>query len=494
MEEKAEMLGLVAYCDGGCNPNPGPVGSGVHGYTYTLPKEKERPTRINNWMATTEGYVPRSVFDEGGYQGVVVVDVVNLVESTEFGTNNVGELRSVLLLFSHEIVLKCQQIHIISDSKEIVVAGINERMEGWRANGWRRPDGNEVKNSDLWEQVYQAVKAYRDIGELKVSWIRAHQAHYGNDQADYLATVGVSWARDGDPETNHFAGIESAKSYYKDTPEIHPFLSLKRLYFNSNNDYNEKGIYFMTDGSGKDFVLGRRTAEAVYAVVHLKEDEPILEKIIEIETQQDHAFNDTVYLKTERLSEPLLHRFITTFGRHATLTNKNGLAVKFLDEQPLVSEISPGELPYRAIDILTQLREILNLFETNFLAQGKPVQGNIYQVFDLTDVFFETKIKKSKQAEVAYMELRKAFAPGCKDTKATVEYEEDGVKRPIDLLIRLGQDLPPRNAFKKVELFNPMVYAITWKDGTNLLRYAFLIKGDHCAGIWSNYHTNLILL
>ena len=51
--------GLVLYTDGGCRPNPGYGGSGIHGYLYTEEVPKKGAGQGLN-ILTAEGYVVKS--------------------------------------------------------------------------------------------------------------------------------------------------------------------------------------------------------------------------------------------------------------------------------------------------------------------------------------------------------------------------------------------------------------------------------------------------
>jgi len=85
------------------------------------------------------------------------------------------------------------QIIIYTDSKyvkDILTAGW---LEQWKKNNWKRKLG-ELKNVDLvqrldclWEKVTKEGKA-----KLEIVWVKGHDGIKGNEEADKLATKGIS--------------------------------------------------------------------------------------------------------------------------------------------------------------------------------------------------------------------------------------------------------------------------------------------------------------
>ena len=69
----------------------------------------------------------------------------------------------------------------MSDS-EYVIVNKTERMDKWKADGWRN-SGGWVKNCDLWEELDQLCQP------LTIEWVwqRGHVGHDLNETADKLA-------------------------------------------------------------------------------------------------------------------------------------------------------------------------------------------------------------------------------------------------------------------------------------------------------------------
>lgn len=72
--------------------------------------------------------------------------------------------------------------YLYSDSQH-AIRGITEWMRYWRLAGWQKSTGGEVKNRDLWEQIYQATF----VVNVTFRWVRGHRGVAFNELADKLA-------------------------------------------------------------------------------------------------------------------------------------------------------------------------------------------------------------------------------------------------------------------------------------------------------------------
>jgi ribonuclease HI len=139
---------ITIYTDGSAWPNPGPGG----------------------WAA--------------------IIDKEEISGSEKQTTNNRMEMTAVLR--SLQYVPKNSSVKIHSDS-QYVVNGIGCWANGkptkkgwmvnWRKRGWRLFDG-EVKNVDLWKELYELVRLYDSV---ELVWIRGHNDDPLNERCDELA-------------------------------------------------------------------------------------------------------------------------------------------------------------------------------------------------------------------------------------------------------------------------------------------------------------------
>jgi ribonuclease HI len=148
--------GLVIFCDGACEPNPGAGG----------------------W-----GFV---VYRDG-------VEIHSECGGDPVSTNNIMEMTGALMAL--QWIASCDQSQdsprLLCDS-QYVVKGCNEWRHGWKAKGWRRggpkaKDKNSViANLDLWKELDEALTAT----PIKLEWVKGHAGTLGNERADELADMG----------------------------------------------------------------------------------------------------------------------------------------------------------------------------------------------------------------------------------------------------------------------------------------------------------------
>ena len=103
-------------------------------------------------------------------------------------TNNRMELMAVIRSLQ-ELTRPCQ-VELYSDSKYVVDAFNQNWIGSWQKKGWKKSDGKPVKNTDLWQELLQAMAPH----QVKFIWVKGHDGHVMNERCDELATS----AADGD--------------------------------------------------------------------------------------------------------------------------------------------------------------------------------------------------------------------------------------------------------------------------------------------------------
>jgi ribonuclease HI len=136
---------VTAYTDGASKGNPGPGGWGV--------VLRDEATGATKHLA---GAAPNT-------------------------TNNAMELLAAI----HALIsLRApSEITILTDSR-YVADGWNDWLPGWMANGWRNARGKPVRNAELWQALIEAAEPHT----VTIAWVRGHNGHNGNEQADRLAS------------------------------------------------------------------------------------------------------------------------------------------------------------------------------------------------------------------------------------------------------------------------------------------------------------------
>ena len=95
-------------------------------------------------------------------------------------TNNIMELTAVIESLKN-LNKPCELI-ITTDSK-YVKNGITEWINTWLANNWKTSKKEDVKNKDLWIELYNLNKSLN----VQWNWVKAHDGNPMNEEVDLLA-------------------------------------------------------------------------------------------------------------------------------------------------------------------------------------------------------------------------------------------------------------------------------------------------------------------
>ncbi len=137
---------IIVFTDGGCINNPGPGGYGI---------------------VIEQGLEWREI--SGGYR---------------LTTNNRMEMTAAIVAL--ETLRQCgAPIDLYSDSSYLVNGITKGWARKWRTNGWRKADGGEVMNVDLWQRLLLVVDAL----DVRMHWVRGHAGNAGNERCDQLAVA-----------------------------------------------------------------------------------------------------------------------------------------------------------------------------------------------------------------------------------------------------------------------------------------------------------------
>lgn len=98
-------------------------------------------------------------------------------------TNNRMELTAVIEGLRR--LKKPFKVKIFTDSKLIVSAFRQNWLEGWQRRGWRKADGAEVSNVDLWKSLLEMLKC--KTLSYNFVWVKGHAGLPLNEAVDKLA-------------------------------------------------------------------------------------------------------------------------------------------------------------------------------------------------------------------------------------------------------------------------------------------------------------------
>ena len=137
------MEKVIIYTDGACSGNPGPGGWGTVLMYKGIKKE------ISGGAKET--------------------------------TNNIMELTAVAEGLKR-LKFPCE-VEIYSDSAYIVNSFNQGWIYNWKKKNWKTADGKEVKNKEIWQELYQLTKFHK-VTFIKV---KGHSDNEYNNRCDELA-------------------------------------------------------------------------------------------------------------------------------------------------------------------------------------------------------------------------------------------------------------------------------------------------------------------
>lgn len=101
-------------------------------------------------------------------------------------TNNRMEITAVIKGLER-LKFPCN-VDVYSDSAYTVNAFDQGWIYGWVKNGWKKADGKEVLNADLWQRLYALTKKHRVIFHK----VKGHADNELNNRCDELARSAIS--------------------------------------------------------------------------------------------------------------------------------------------------------------------------------------------------------------------------------------------------------------------------------------------------------------
>jgi ribonuclease HI len=100
-------------------------------------------------------------------------------------TNNRMEMMAVIC--GLETLRRATRVEVVTDSV-YVGKGFSEWLPKWKANGWRRREGQQfkpVKNEDLWRRLDALLGRH----QVRFRHVRGHAGHAENERCDALAVA-----------------------------------------------------------------------------------------------------------------------------------------------------------------------------------------------------------------------------------------------------------------------------------------------------------------
>ena len=79
------------------------------------------------------------------------------------------------------------KIKVYTDS-QYVKNGITEWINIWLSNNWKTSKKEDVKNKDLWIELYNLTKSF----DIEWIWVKAHDGNSLNEEVDLLAKIAAN--------------------------------------------------------------------------------------------------------------------------------------------------------------------------------------------------------------------------------------------------------------------------------------------------------------
>jgi ribonuclease HI len=118
----------------------------------------------------------------GGWAAIININnnVKKISGSVKGTTNNKMELMAPIKAL--QTIEEKQPIEIYTDS-QYVRLGITDWVHKWIKNNWLTSKKEQVKNKELWIQLYNLNKSH----DIKWIWVKAHAGNILNEEVDLLA-------------------------------------------------------------------------------------------------------------------------------------------------------------------------------------------------------------------------------------------------------------------------------------------------------------------
>ena len=118
----------------------------------------------------------------GGWAAIINFNnkVKKISGSVKDTTNNKMKLMAPIQAL--KTIKERQPIEIYTDS-QYVRLGITDWVHKWLKNNWLTSKKEQVKNKELWIQLYNLNKSH----DIKWIWVKAHAGNILNEEVDLLA-------------------------------------------------------------------------------------------------------------------------------------------------------------------------------------------------------------------------------------------------------------------------------------------------------------------
>ena len=470
----------IVYCDGSAGPgNPNYYGSGVHGYLFSSDNlGKKSADRPKNNIITTLGYIESELVPKYKdlYEVVVPEVYIDAIYSYRgIGTNNVAELNACIDSFHKLFELKQSEdgyniTHIVFKTDSMYLINIENAIS--KSDTWK--DNTERVNFSYWVKLHEVMEKAKELDiTYKIVKVVGHSGDHGNHISDRLALLARMESTRLSNEL--IFKLTPPKNYWTGTPERHPFLSLRQLFFTNIQREESKENIFAVMKYKKDDELGKKSHEACFGLVIFNNKIELLESAINEFQKHFKTMSLLSSVDLNNLYSNNVNRYLDIFGTKAFMFNKNQGILNVVDETDVVNEIRPAGLATQAFNKVLNLYTLIGYYRTG--------DTDLIKTFDITDKFYELDEKNKTKTVIPN---------GVNSISVEFTYEDDVIKLPLEL----GRDLLDRNAIKKLESPDVKVTLMVEKITPMYLQYFIIIdkQDTNDISIWHNFYSNSILI
>lgn len=490
-EESKEPVvhdGLVFYVDGSCKGGntAGNIGFGVHGYAYSTTPPK-KGSGNPKYVPTSTGYVEKIESTAVPITPLKYFDAIG--SSSQLTSNNVAELYAAQHAIDMATQHQAKKVLIKSDSK-YVVCGINEWSQHWVKNRWIKRDGTPVPNKVEWQGLLSSISNLAATGaKLDVRHVKGHSTFLGNNIADKLAGIGSEMSKNG--KAMVIANASQPDGYWKPQEEKSPLLAFRTLLFSTMKSTHHRGEYYLTTDAKSEELVGKAHVDTAYAVVQLKEPEPVLEMIRHRQSELTEDLDYLALARIDRIYSGGKADDLVRYGEHClTLGRGRGKHMYFVtdsrDGEPLTEQLEPPMLAMRAMVAVADLKDILEQFKRQDKAEWDKSR---WCVVDVTDDFYDKEEKKSGKEMVTVQVLKKSI--NVTTNKKTIELNAFG--RMVAVNTTLGLDVPGRNNLNRFADSGVKMHVVCVQESEAAFRYHTVIQVGEEWSIWSSYYSNIVV-
>jgi len=149
-------MNIIIHTDGSCSPNPG----------------------VGGWAAIIEYFWNKTKLEK---------ETKMMCGGVQQTTNNRMELMAIIKALQRVLFHEHHELPIkVRTDSNYVKNGVTIFLHRWYKNGWKTRKGGDIKNQDLWVELYKL--AHRQFkNKIEWEWVKGHNGDPLNEQVDRLA-------------------------------------------------------------------------------------------------------------------------------------------------------------------------------------------------------------------------------------------------------------------------------------------------------------------